>query len=111
MRKSTQALLWSAVIFPGAGHLLLKAHQRGITLIVISLLSLTLALFKFVQHATQVIEKSLAEGSELVIQRLIELTQQASAHDPVLIAALAALGLCWWYGMVDAYFLGKKLEQ
>ncbi len=111
MRKSTQALLWSAAIFPGAGHLFLKYFQRGIALIAISLISLSLLLIQIVQYASQVIEKALAEGSSLDLQYLVATTMQASADDKILNAALWALILCWVLGMVDAYLLGKKLER
>ncbi len=111
MRKSIQALLWSAVIFPGAGHLLLKSFQRGIALIAISLISLTLLLFQVMQQARRVIEKSLAEGSGLDIQHLVAVTLQATADDKILNAATWVLALCWLFGMVDAYLLGKKLER
>ena len=111
MRKSTQALLWSAAIFPGAGHLFLKSFARGIALIAISLISLSLLLIQIVQYASQVIEKALAEGSSLDLQYLVATTMQASADDKILNAALWALILCWVLGMVDAYLLGKKLER
>ena len=111
MRKSTQALLWSAVIFPGAGHLFLKYFARGIVLIVISLLSLSLLLFQIVRQASQVVEKSLADGGGLDLQHLVAVTLQASADDKMLNAALWVLALCWLFGMVDAYLLGKKLER
>ena len=111
MRKSTQALLWSAVIFPGAGHLFLKSFARGIALIAISLISLSLLLIQIVQYASQVIEKALAGGINLDLQYVVATTIQASADDKLINAALWALILCWLLGMLDAYLLGKKLEH
>lgn len=111
MRKSTQALLWAALIVPGAGHLVLKAFQRGVALVMISLLSITLLLVQIVRQANQVVEKSLTEGSGLDLQHLVAVTLQATADDKILNAAMWVLALCWVFGVVDTYRLGKKLEQ
>ena len=110
MRKSTQALLWAALIFPGAGHLVLKSFQRGVALIVISLLSMTLLLIQIARQASQVVEKSLSEGSGLDLQHLVAVTLQATADDKLLNAALWVLALCWLFGVIDTYRLGKNLE-
>ena len=63
------------------------------------------------QYASQVIEKALAEGVNLDLQYVVATAIQASADDKILNAALWALILCWLLGMLDAYLLGKKLEQ
>ena len=111
MRKSTQALLWSAVIFPGAGHLLLKAHKRGMALIALSLLSLGWMMVEIFRLSNQTIEQTLQAGGSLDLWHLVAVTQLAVAQDYSLSRAIWILILCWVLGMVDAYFLGKKLEQ
>lgn len=111
MRKSTQALLWSAAIFPGAGHLFLKCYARGIVLIAIGLISLSLFLFEIIRQASQAIELSLAQGSRLDMPALVATILQTSSKDQVLMAALWILILGWLFSMVDAYRLGKRLER
>lgn len=109
LSRAAQALLWAAVLFPGAGHLHLKYFQRGIALISVTLLSLSVLLFQFVRLAIQVIESTLTNAITLDVPRLAALIWQACAADTILIVALWALALCWLVGMVDAYRLGKKL--
>lgn len=108
LSRAGQALLWSAVLFPGAGHLHLKHFKRGIALIGVTLLSLSVLLFEFVRLAMQVIESTLANAITLDVPRLAAAILQAGAADQVLMASLWALGLCWLFGMFDAYRLGKK---
>lgn len=108
LSRALQALLWSAVLFPGAGHLHLKQFKRGIAVIGVTLLSLSVLLFQFVRLAIQVIESTLANASTLDVPRLASLILQAGAADKVLLSSLWVLGLCWLVGMLDAYRLGKK---
>ena len=114
MSKATQALLWAAVIFPGAGHLYLNHFKRGIALVAISLLILSLMFFRFSQQMHNVLDKDLADGRVLDLQNLqhiISMTLQASAADFSLLSGLWVLLLCWLVGMIDAYRLGKKMEK
>lgn len=111
MRKSTQAMLWSAAIFPGAGHLFLKSFARGFAFIAMSLISLSVLLFQIVLLASQIIEQRLAAGSNLDIPSLVSATLQASAKNNILTIAIWVLVLSWLLGTLDAYRLGKKLER
>lgn len=106
--RALQALLWSAVLFPGAGHLHLKQFKRGIAVIGVTLLVMSVLLFQFVRLAMQVIESTLADAITLDVPRLAAAILRACAADRVLMASLWALSLCWLFGMLDAYRLGKK---
>jgi len=108
LSRAGQALLWSAALFPGAGHLHLKHFKRGIAVIGVTLLVLSVLIFQFVRLAMQVIESTLADAITLDVPRLAAAILQACAADQVLMASLWALGLCWLFGMLDAYRLGKK---
>lgn len=110
MRKSTQALLWAAAIFPGAGHLFLKYFARGIAFVMLSLISLSVLLFQIVQVASHIIEQRLASGSPLELHALVTATLQASTENTALNTAFWILILSWLLGMFDAYRLGKQLE-
>lgn len=104
-------MLWAALIFPGAGHLHLKHFRRGIALIAVTLLSMSILLLQFVRIAVQIIESTLTNAITLDIPRLATLIWQACATDPLLFYALWALALCWLVGMLDAYRLGKKTNK
>jgi len=54
MSRSTTAVLLSALVLPGAGHLYLKHYPRGLALIAISLMWISLmCLWVFVDRAMQ----------------------------------------------------------
>lgn len=114
MRKATQALLWAAVIFPGAGHLYLNHFKRGIALVTISLSMLSLMFFRFAQQMHGVLDKISADGrvpDMQDLQPIIRMTLQLAATDLLLLSGFWALLICWLVGMIDAYRLGKKMEN
>ena len=109
MSRSTNAVLLSALVLPGAGQLYLKHYPRGIALMVSSLACLGVLAGRAVQQASIVLDKLAAEGDAVDPGRLADLVAQAS-NSPgslaVTVASLVLLG-CWVIGIVDAYRLGK----
>lgn len=107
LSPALQALLWAALVFPGAGHLHLQYYRRGVALIAVTLSSLALLLFQFIRQVQGVLEKLLGNDATLDWPRLVGATLQACADDTVLMSALWALLICWLFGMFDAYRLGR----
>ena len=112
MSRSTNAVLLSALVLPGAGHLYLKHYLRGTGLIVTSLACLGVLAERAVQQASIVLEKLAAEGDAVDPGRLADLVAQASNGPGSLVVTVASLALagCWVIGIVDAYRLGKDQQ-
>lgn len=112
MSRSTNAVLLSALILPGAGQLYLKHYPRGIALIVSSLACLGVLAERAVQQASIVLEKLASEGDVVDPGRLADLIAQASNGPGSLVVTVASLVLagCWVIGIVDAYRLGKDQQ-
>lgn len=102
------ALLWAAAVFPGAGHLHLKYFQRGIALVIVTLISLSVLLIQFARIVVQLTANPQINASLL---KVATLTLQACAADSLLMASLWMLVLTWLFGMADAYRLGKKAQR
>ena len=109
MSRSTNAVLLSALVLPGAGHLYLKHYPRGIALIVTSLACLGVLVERAVQQASIVLEKLASEGDAVDPGRLADVVAQASNGPGSLVVTVASLVLagCWVTAIVDAYRLGK----
>lgn len=109
MSRSTNAVLLSALVLPGAGHLYLKHYWRGAALISISLACLWVFVDRAMQQVSTVIEMLEAEGGALdagQVSDLVTQTSNSSGSTAVTLATLV-LGGCWLLGMVDAYRLGR----
>lgn len=110
MSRSTNAVLLSALVLPGAGHLYLKHFRRGIALIAISLVCLWIFVNRVMRQASTVLEKLESEGTVLDAGQLSDLvtqTSNSSGSAAVTVATLVLVG-CWVVGIADAYRLGKS---
>ncbi len=107
MSRSTTAVLLSALVLPGAGHLYLKHFPRGIALIAISLACLWIIVKNAMQQASLVLDKIASEGIVPDASQLSDLVAQSSNGSGSSTATLVLAG-CWLIGIVDAYRLGKK---
>jgi len=112
MSRSTTAVVLSALVLPGAGHLYLKHAWRGITLIVLSLACLWIFVDRAMQQASTVLERLESEGGALDAGQLSDLVTQTSNSSGSAAATVATLVLagCWVFGIADAYRLGKKKD-
>lgn len=112
MSRSTNAVLLSALLAPGAGHLYLKQYPRGIALIVVSLACLWVVVDRAMQQASLVLERLASEGGAIDPGRISDLVTQASkGPDSLAVSvATAVLAICWAIGIVDAYRLGKDQQ-
>lgn len=110
MSKSTTAVLLSALVLPGAGHLYLKHFPRGIALIAASLACLWVIVGSAMQQASTVLEKLESEGGALDAGHITDLVTQTANSSDSTVATVATLVLagCWLIGIVDAYRLGRK---
>lgn len=110
MSRSTNAVLLSALVLPGAGHLYLKHYPRGIALVVISLACLGILADQAMRQVSIVLDRLASEGGAVDAGQLADLVTQASNGSGSLAVTLASLVLasCWVIGIVDAYRLARR---
>ncbi len=109
MRRTTTAVLLSALVLPGAGQFYLKHYGRGLALIGVSLACLWVVLDRAMQLAATVLDQIATEGGLLNAGHIAELVAQASnaPGSPLVTVASLVLAGCWLAGIVDAYRLGR----
>lgn len=110
MSRSTTAVLLSALVLPGAGHLYLKHFPRGIALIAVNLACLWVIVDSVLQQALIVLDQLESEGGALDAGHISELVAQTPSGLGSSIASFVLVG-CWLLGMVDAYRLGRQPSQ
>ena len=110
MGKAFRAFLFSALVFPGAGHIYLKVYSRGVALIAVTLVCLAIVISVATREALTVVDQIEAQGGIASTEQLMKLATEAEAKgnsDLQNIATYVLLG-CWIFGMVDAVRLGAK---
>jgi len=110
MKKSTKAVLLSALVFPGSGHIYLKKYITATVLLSAALGSLYYLITKAVERAMQIAEKIKNGEVQLdvvVITELVEKPLSASETQAQFIAT-SILIICWLAGIIDTYRIGRK---
>lgn len=110
MKKSSTALLLSAVIFPGAGHLYLKKIKTGLALISISLIAIVYIISDIMRRAYNVVEQIQAGTVSPGIETITTLVTQQVGGSWVDIASYTLLA-CWLFGIVSCYQYSKAKTE
>lgn len=109
MKKSTKGVLWSALIFPGSGQIVLNHRKRGMIFGSISVLC-TIAMVVTVIRGTWTGMGHLAlQGDDISIPALYTV-----AVDSLTVAKtyiLPPMLLFWCFTVIDAWFLGRTAES
>lgn len=109
MSKQVKAALLSALIFPGAGQLLLKKYISAIYYAVFACVGLYLLFSDLMARAQSIIDKVSRGEVSSDFATITELVYQASVTNTVsLTPALIILLVVWLVSVLEAYSVGKK---
>ena len=108
MKISTKAVLLSAFVFPGAGHLYLKIYSQGVALFGASCVAIYYVMSMAVQKAVQISEMIQSGDLQLDVEAITEfVSEQSTANESLLVnIASVAFIICWLIGIIDSYRLG-----
>lgn len=113
MTKSLKGALLSGLIFPGVGQVFLKHYKRGIALMLIVTANLLVIIVKTVQGGLTILEKIKLEADVLDMNAISSAVTQALDDYTSLTVNLALIvtTIFWVFGTIDAYRIGKKLDN
>ncbi|PLY39496.1 hypothetical protein CSZ94_26020 [Janthinobacterium sp. ROICE36] len=104
--KRTQALLLSALVFPGSGHFLLGRKTRGCLFLVPALVALVLVLRQMMARMDQVMAQIDSGALPLDVQLIMEKVERLSANDgPAMTLAVGVLVACWIGSLIDTMLI------
>jgi len=112
MNNALKGALFSGLVFPGLGQIMLKHYKRGAVLMIAITAVLLVILIKTVQQAVTILEKIESEGGSIDLSTILNTTTQASATSESLIFKLLLwlIIFSWVIGVVDAYRIGRKKD-
>ncbi len=113
MSKSLKAVLFSAFVFPGSGHLFLKKPIQGSLLVVVSIGCITILLSLALEKAQQISDKILSGEIPLDVTRITEEITRHAATGGTQWADISTylLLICWLVSIVDSYRLGRLKDK
>ena len=113
MSNALKAVLFSAFVFPGSGHLYLRKPVQASLLVVVSIACLTILLSIAVEKAQQISDKILSGEIPLDVTRITEeITSHAgSGGTPWTDISTYLLLVCWLVGIVDSFRVGRLKDK
>ena len=113
MKKSIKAVLLSAFVFPGVGHIYLKKYIPGVVLVGTSLVGSYYVISKTVERAFRIVEKIQSGGVQLDVTAITELVskQATGAEAQLLNIATTVISICWLIGIIDSYRIGRGQDK
>ncbi len=108
-----KGILFSALIFPGAGQIILSKYLRGAVLFGITFLSGILCVTAVVRQAVVMLQDVVATGEAATIPQVMTIVMEASttASTVFLKISFAIMFGCWLFSVVDAWKIGKELDK
>lgn len=111
MKRSTKAVLLSALVFPGSGHFYLKRWVEGILLSTVAAVALYL-ITSVVWHTAMEIAGQIQTGATAsdpdTISALVE--ERLLATEGKTNLATLVLGTSWIFGIIGSFWQGRKTE-
>jgi hypothetical protein len=113
VKKLTKAVLLSAFVFPGLGHLYLKKRLTGSVLVGASFAAIYYLMSKVVENALLISEKIQSGDVPLDAVAISELLskQSTGAESQLQNIATAVFVICWLIGIIDSYRLGSAQDK
>jgi len=112
MKKAKKAVLLSAFILPGLGHVFLKRYVMGMVLIGIALLATYSLIVKTVERSLHIID-NIQSGAQLSVADIASLVshQSVGVASQLLDMGPLMLLICWLIGIVDSYRIGRAQDK
>ncbi len=112
MNNSLKGAFWSGLVFPGLGQVVLKRYKRGAVIMLVVLISMSVVVVKAVHSALAILENIELESGAISMSTISNAATHASTTSGSLTINLVLLLtiLCWVFGVVDAYRIGKEKD-
>ena len=113
MSNALKAVLFSAFVFPGSGHLYLRKTVQGGLLVIVSIACVTILLSIAMEKAQQISDKILSGEIPLDVARITEEITSHVATGGTQWADIATylLLVCWLIGIVDSFRVGRLKDK
>ncbi len=112
MNNTLKGVLFSALIFPGAGQIILSRYRRGALFFGLAFFSGILSVTAVVRQAVMMLQQLVSAGEVASVSKVVRIVAEASTTASSLFTKVAFLLLfgCWLVSVVDAYRIGKELD-
>ena len=114
MKHSIKGALLSGLVFPGVGQLALKRYRRGFALMMAVFIAIFYIIKHVVDEAYAILGQIQSHSGSIDINAITtSMADQAVANSGRLSdnIAITLITVCWVFGIVDAYIIGKGMDS
>lgn len=112
MKLSVKVLMYSGLVFPGAGYFMLKKKLRGAMAFAITI-SCLLFIMREIFHRANIVAEKLIHGDivyDIAIIREQILLTPGSLSEGTMNTLSMVIGMVWFVSMLDSYYLARRRE-
>ncbi len=112
MKLSTRALIYSGLVFPGAGYFVVKKTVHGAVAFLITFVGLVVVMIEAF-HKAQIIAEKIVMGAipiDISVIREQILVIPGVFSTTVMSVVSVVIGLVWLVGVVDSWRIAKQAE-
>jgi hypothetical protein len=112
MRNAVKGALFSSLVFPGLGQVVLKSYWRGAIIILAVVIALSILVKQAVNTAQAIVDEMVLDGGVIDLSKISDAATEASAMsaDTASNFLLLLLLFCWVFSTVDAFRIGRKMD-
>jgi TM2 domain-containing membrane protein YozV len=112
MKKAVKGALWSGLVFPGFGQLIVKRPVRGIVFIVATSVTVSMLAERIIVRVLAAVQEITASGEPLDMVTIVSASRRATAiTDSLALKLLVILAaLLWAVSVIDAFVIGRKRD-
>ena len=107
MNTAIKAALLSALVFPGSGQIYLKRYWRGLIIMFLAGLGLTVIVVMAAGAALEGIKAMQIEGKAADLNAMARIAA-GSSKDTASNYWMIFIAGCWIFSIIDAYKIGKR---
>ena len=106
MKNSTRGALWSALVFPGSGQILLKHWQRAIPFALFNAFCIIFLIVSIFRGTWNCMEEKALQGIDITLPTMLSaaFTSLAGAKNYI----FPLMFICWVLSVIDAWMLGRR---
>ncbi len=113
MSNALKGILFSALIFPGAGQIILTKYRRGAGFLCVASVSGLVFVAALVRQAVERLQEVVAQGGVVTVPEVMKILTELSTYvsSVLMILSFLVLFCCWLFSVVDAWRVGTELDR
>ena len=111
MKKTTKAVLFSTLVFPGSGHLTIGRWQRGLLFMIPVIIAMWVYVSNSIKQASIVVDKLMSGEVAPDPVAIAKMLHEGPESGGLMLLAISVYGIIalWVLAAIDAFIVARKI--